>query len=61
MLLAKSEVDRVMGELTEARQTVQSLQSQLDTALVYTVLSQSAVLCSVLHHRKRKRLIPGSW
>ena len=34
ILQAKGEVDRVMGELTEARQTIARLLSQLDTATV---------------------------
>lgn len=34
VLLAKSEVDRVTGELMEARQMAQSLRSQLDSAMV---------------------------
>ena len=34
ILQAKGEVDRVMGELTEARQTITRLRSQLDTATV---------------------------
>ena len=36
VLLAKSEVDRVTGELMEARQMAQSLRSQLDSAVVCT-------------------------
>lgn len=34
ILQVKGEVDRVMGELTEARQTSSSLRSQLETARV---------------------------
>ena len=34
VLLAKSEVDRVTGELMETRQMAQSLRSQLDSAMV---------------------------
>lgn len=34
VLLAKNEVDRVMGDLTESRQITQRLRSQLDATMV---------------------------
>ena len=36
VLLVKSEVDRVTGEMTEARQMAQRLRSQLDSTMVFT-------------------------
>ena len=68
VLLAKSEVDRVTGELMETRQMAQSLRSQLESAMVciYFCLTDKCKQLNVVHciHRqsyKRKQLSYWSW
>ena len=51
VLLAKSEVDRVTGELMETRQMAQSLRSQLESAVVCTFcLTDQCTQLNVVHY-----------